>query len=749
MSSQPSSRPKVLFDSFEFHPSSGELRKHGRVLRLQGQPLQILETLLEEPGQLVSREDLQRRLWNGAVSGDFEHGLNAAVNKLRQTLGDSAEDPRFIETIPGKGYRFLSSAVQATRPVLELKPAPPPPPSPQGTAARPATRPSIPDWAWGAAAGAVAAVLITFWATGYGIGGTRRPSSAPQGRLAQFLITPPAGYFLEGATSRQSIAVSPDGTRIAFAAMDASGLFRIFTRAIGEVESREVPGSNGAGSLFWLPDGSLVFAAQGKVRRHSPGTPASQILSETTPVFTSGILLPQDRMLLTSRFRSALLPANGGPLEHLKSNIAWPQLLPDGRHILQSEFDASLGLWRTRAARLGDPKSTPEILLAGSRAIYTESPASGQSYLLYASGGALLAQPFDPGKQRMAGAARVIVPRVYSFLPAGSADFSISARGELLVYQTVVQRSQLIWVDRTGRTLRAAGPDRILTKDARLSPDGAQFASARFDVERGATEIWVTGASTGHSRRQIAGPGLVTAPIWSPDSKRLAFLRALESVPKLRIRSLDDPENEQTLASDGFQVPTDWTSDGRFILFTDTGLPLVENEGNGDIWAADLNSSGRQTPLIRTPFHEGGATASPDGRWVAFISNESGKPEVYLQRLESGSGVLKVAGPRHPVSKQGAVCLRWRRDGKELFYLANDSHLYAVAMGLGAPERPAIGIPQPLFQVSPAAIAAIHSLPGFDAAADGQSFVVPSVSSAEPSALVAIQHWEALLAAPR
>src|SRR6187401_2010272 len=119
MSSQPSPQPKVAFDSFEFNPASGELRRHGRVVRLQGQRIQILEALLDDPGELVTRESLQRRIWNGALSGDFEHGLNAAVNKLRQALGDSAEEPRFIETVPGKGYRFVAGTIQAPRPVFD------------------------------------------------------------------------------------------------------------------------------------------------------------------------------------------------------------------------------------------------------------------------------------------------------------------------------------------------------------------------------------------------------------------------------------------------------------------------------------------------------------------------------------------------------------------------------------------------------------------------------------------------------
>ena len=726
MSSQPAPQPRIVFEPFDFSPVSGELRRHGRAVRLQGQPLQILEALLANPGELVTRESLQQRIWSGAMSGDFEHGLNAAVNKLRQALGDSAEQPRFIETVPGKGYRFIAATIQPPRPVLEMK-AP--------------RQPYVP---FRAPVWAALATLLVVAGAGYWMGTGRRTTPEP-GRLTQFVIAPPPGFFLVGANPRQALAVSPDGSKVAFAAMDATGMFRIFIRAVGEIESREVPDSEGAGMLFWLRDGSLIYTSRGKVRRLSAGAQVSQILSEGVPLVSSGLLLPPDRLLMAQRMRSSLLPANGGPIEHLEVTYPWPQLLPGGEQILHASVDPKTGDWRIRASRFKDAAPPREIITAGSRAIYTESAGSGQGYLLFVRAGALLAQPFDAKALRTTGDARVIVPRVYSFTPAGSADFSVSRSGELLVYQNVVHRSQMIWVDREGRRLRAAGPDRISTKDARLSPDGTRFASALFDVERGVTDVWVTDVASGQSRRQIVGPGLVAAPVWSPDSKRMAFMRALESTPKLFIRSLEGgQENEQSLAGDGFQIPTSWTPDGQFILYSITGLTLVENEGQGDIWVADLARGGKLSPLIKTQFHEGSASASPDGRWVAFMSTESGRAEVYLQRLEIGD-TLKVMGLRHLVSRQGAVCLRWRRDGKELFYLAGDGHVYAVPIGLGA-AKPTIGTAQPLFTIGTDAIAAIHSLIGFDVAVDGQSFVVPSVSnSTEASTLVAVQNWEELL----
>ncbi|MCW5981320.1 MAG: PD40 domain-containing protein [Bryobacteraceae bacterium] len=147
-------------------------------------------------------------------------------------------------------------------------------------------------------------------------------------------------------------------------------------------------------------------------------------------------------------------------------------------------------------------------------------------------------------------------------------------------------------------------------------------------------------------------------------------------------------------------------------------------------------------PFVKTPYHEANAAFSPDGQWLAFTSNESGRAEVYIQALEKGE-TLRVIGPRHLVSRQGAQCLRWRSDGRELYYVGGDGWVYAAQVEL----RPAvsIGAPAPLFKISAEARAAIHALLGFDASADGSRFVIPVVTSAERPSLVVIQNWQSAL----
>ena len=202
---QPSRAPKLAFGPFEFDPGSGELRKHGYRVRLPSQPAQALEALVERPGDLVSREDLRNRLWPGATAGDFEHGLNTCVNKLRQTLGDAANHPRYVETVAGVGYRFIAPTNPVHRGVLELVSA----------AAASELEPQPPRRGLRPWHAAVAALLVLLAGASWM---ALHRSPAPPVKATQFLVAPPKGYYLEGGGIRQSFALSPDGGRIAFTA---------------------------------------------------------------------------------------------------------------------------------------------------------------------------------------------------------------------------------------------------------------------------------------------------------------------------------------------------------------------------------------------------------------------------------------------------------------------------------------------------------------------------------------------------
>ena len=732
MGSQPNPSPKVLFGPFEFEQLSGDLRKFGNRIRLQGKPLQILSILLEQPSQVVSRDELQRHLWQGTTFVDFEQGLNTAVNKLRQALGDSADQPRYIETVPGKGYRFIAPLQRASvKAVLEMAP-------PSALRIEPKPRQRQKPWTPFIAGAALIVIGGGFWLA------TRRPEPAAMAKPARFAVVPPPGFMLEAGASRQSFALSPDGTHLAFTAMGTSGAFSAFVRDFNSLEPRLLPGSEGVHTLFWAPDSrSLFLTVKGRIQRVPLEGDARVVLGDSPGFLTSGAWRSPERLLLACSSTSYWIPPSGGSPEPLKELYRWPQMLPDGEHILYITWDPQNNRHRARVARFGDPGSAKDLIESDSRVLYTASLANPDAgYLMYLRAGNLLAQPFDPRSLRVTGEAMPVANKIHSFRPSGAGDFSVSSSGAI-AYQSFASRSQLVWVDREGRQVGSAGPANVNVKSGRLSPDGRKLATAIYDVERGAQNLWIVDIKSNAVRELTLEPGVRDAPVWSPDSKRLGFLHGFVGrPPQVRIRGVGENDAEEALAPDGFQMPTDWSPDGRFIVFENTGVARLSSDIQSDVLMFDLAHGRKVIPVLSTRFHESNAAFSPDGKWLTFTSNESGRPEVYVQAFES-TGAPRVTGERHLITRSGAQALRWRRDGKELFYLAFDGRVYAVPVKLS--PKPELGPATPLFTISTEARAAIHSILGFDVSPDGQRFLIPAVTSQDGPSLVVMQNWEAAL----
>jgi Tol biopolymer transport system component/DNA-binding winged helix-turn-helix (wHTH) protein len=725
--------PKIVFGPFEYDGAARELRKFGNRIRLQGQPLEILSALLERSGQVVSRDDLQCRLWQGSTFVDFEQGLNAAVNKLRQALGDSADQPRYVETLAGHGYRFIAPIQRGSlRTVLEMAA-----PIPVAVETKPARLSRVTPWLpW------VAGLALVLLSAGVYLLAVRRPRSADAPKMVRFTVAPPSGFALEGASSRQSFALSPDGTRLAFTAMDTSGAMSVFLRNFDSLETRMLPQSTGAHTMFWPPDGrTLFFTQQGKLRRASLDGADNVILSDTPPFLSSGAWLSPTKLLLATQPGSFVVSPSGGTPQPFKRQYRWPQMLPDGEHVLYVAWDSQTSRYRAHVARLNDESAPKDLVEADSRVMYTASVVTpSKGYLVYIRSGNLLAHPFDARSLEIAGEAIPIASRVYSFFPTGAADFSVSDKG-VIAYFTSAERSQLVWVDRTGRRLGTVGPENISVKSARLSPSGQKIATAIYDVERGFQTVWVFDSKTNSGTRLTLAPGLRDSPVWSPDSKTLAFMHSFGGkLPEVHLRGVGVADAEESAPPSGFQEPTDWSPDGRFVALTSTGLQRFANETQGDVWLVDVSHGRKLIPLLNTPFHETSLNFSPDGKWVAFTSNESGRNEVYVQAFQA-SDPPKVVGERYLASRSGALALRWRRDGRELFYLAFDGRVHAVPVRFS--PKPEFGAATPLFSISTQARAGIHSIVGFDVSPDGQRFIIPAVDSPESTALVVIQNWEA------
>ena len=530
--------------------------------------------------------------------------------------------------------------------------------------------------------------------------------------------------------------------RIAFTAVDTSGALSVFVRELSALEPKLIPDTAGAHTLFWAPDSrSLYLTARGKLRRTSVEGGGLEVLSDTPAFLFSGVWLRPDRLMLSTNRGSFLVSPSAGGLEPTKTSYRWPQLMPDGETFLYMEWDLQAQRHRAIAGRMGEPGKA--LILADSRVLYTPSRLTpGQGYLLYLRAGNLVAHPFDPKRLELTGEPLPVAERVNSFLPTGAADFSVSSQGAI-AYQSVAARSQLVWVDRQGRQLATIGPDRIIGKSGRLSPDGRLLAVSIYDVERGGQDIWTFDLASGAGRRLTLDAGVRDAPVWSPDSKQLAMLSAAGGRwPEVHVRGLGASDAERALMPGGFQMPTDWSSDGRFVVFSTTGVSRLPNEAQGDVWISDFANGRKTTPLLNSSFHEGNTAFSPDGKWVAFTSNESGRSELYLQAFEAASPP-RVVGERFLVARAGVLAVRWRRDGKEIFYLGFEGRVNAVPVKLSG--KPEFGSPAPLFTISTDARAGIHALVGFDVSADGQRFVIPVVTTGEAPTLVVVQDWEAML----
>lgn len=731
MGSQPETFPLIAFGPYEFSPQSGELRKYGSRLRLQGQPLQILTVLVSQPGELITREELKRRLWGGQTHVDYEQGLNTAVNKLRQVLGDSADQPQYIETLPGKGYRFVAP-IQRSANLNVLEIAARSPARSRAAHSRPWRR-----WLPWAAAGVVAIAGLSYWL------GSQKRSPDVGLQAARFKVEAPAGFAMEGGASRQSFSISPDGSRLAFTAMDDSGAQSVFLRRLNALEAELVPESHGSHTLFWAPDGqALFYTARGRLMRTSFRGDAQVVLDPLPSFLLAGAWLGPGRLMVSSRAGHYSIPVQGGPPVLMEREYLWPQALPGDGGILFVEWDEGIGRFRARVQRPGENGQVHELLVADTRVQYAESARRpGQGYLFHVQGGNLLAQRFNPRSLEVDRETVFVAGKVYSFQPTGAADFSVSARG-VVAYLSHVSRSQLVMVDRAGREVARVGPAGVNVKSGRISPDGRQVAAAIYDVERGAQDLWIFDVASGAARKLSAVPALRDSPVWSPDCTRLAFLRAGDGgPPSVTIRGLGEGAPEQGFPSGMFQMPASWSPDGRFVAFVNTGAPRLPNEAHGDVLLLDLERGGKQIPLLATPFHESSPAFSPDGQWLAFTSNESGRAELYIQAF-SGGDAPAVTGPRYPVTLAGAQAVRWRGDSGEIYYLGFDGGIYAVPVTPGTPPR--LGKPSLLFKVSTEARAAVHSVIGFDVSADGRRFLIPVVDeTVEGPSIVVIQNWEA------
>ncbi len=552
----------------------------------------------------------------------------------------------------------------------------------------------------------------------------RRPSveantvrfSVPLSENAKFVSDP----------ELHNLSISPDGQRLAFVA-ESEGQKMLWVRSLNTLSAQSLPGTEGAISPFWSPDSRyLAFFAEGKLKKIEASGSSLQTVcnlpADGESVGTWGrdgtILFVDADFVKGGIYRVAA--AGGAPTLLMKNDgntNNWLHFLPDGRHFLfatnnkQNERD---GIYVGSI----DSGETKQLVPSISRAEYAPP-----GYLLYVRDGTLLAQEFDADNLRLTGEPFPVVERLPYFDKTGWAEFSLSENG-VLAHMNNIWTTQLVWLDRGGREIGQVGATGEHYKP-RLSPDGQKVVMATTDRQTGSGDLWIHDIARDTRTRFTAGASDDSDPVWSPDGRRLSFFSCCESgKSNLRIKDLSDTTGTgESPFQSGFNSPLDWSPDGRFILYTQS-QPTTQ----GNIWVLPLFGEQKPFPFLQTQFEETDARFSPDGRWVAFVSNESGRNEVYVTRFDQ-------PGEKWRISTTGGRSPRWRRDGKELFYLAADKKLMVVAIKSAAATFEA-SAPTPLFKID-------SIIEGdYEVTADGQRFLInSSVAGAQSLPFTVVLNW--------
>ena len=555
----------------------------------------------------------------------------------------------------------------------------------------------------GIALAAVVAAAVTGGFVAYG----GKEIASPEIRAA---IRPPDGQAFEGYGGYVgNLTLSPDGTRMTFSSTDDDGRPVLYLRSLGSESSQPLAGTEGATFPFWSPDGrDLAFFIDGKLKRLDLDGGAPMTIC-SAPAGRGGTWGPGGEILFTPETQAPIyrVSANGGeptPATTLDSQRKgetthrFPFFLPDGNHFLfvRAGHAAALddevnSLWIGSL----DGAETIELMQTGSNAAYA------MGHLFYIRDQFLVARPFDPAKLEFTGEPFVVGEGLV-FQPTYWRGAFAAAEGGLLAFQGGLgAQRRLVRYDREGKKLGQIG-ESAQYGPIRLARDGRHLAATINDPGSGHGDIWIFDIDRNVASRLTFADAHDTQPVWSPDGSRVAFQsdREKDTGDVYVVRADGSGQPELLFASDGPASPTDWSPDGRY-LSVDQGV------GKNDLRIVPVDGSEPFT-LVATPFDEGYARFSPDGKWVAYISNESGRYQLYLTRFPSGEGKWQLS------ADGGDWAIGWKDDGSEIFFLDLEGALCSVHVDLG--ENVVADRPQQLFPT--------RSENTWTSARDGRSFVL-------------------------
>jgi eukaryotic-like serine/threonine-protein kinase len=550
----------------------------------------------------------------------------------------------------------------------------------------------------------------------------------PARRVEASVLAPDKSFF-----SAFDFALSPDGTKLAFVAQGNSNRGQLWVRPLDSGVAQPLAGTEDAGFPFWSPDSENIgFFAEGKMKRVAASGGPVQTLAEASEG-RGGTWNKDDVVLFTPTTGDAIyrVSAAGGPvtqISHLdgrtQTSHRWPWFLPDGKHYLLlvrggtgvgsagKSKDSMSGIF---LGSIDSPDLT--FLTAGDR-----RPMYANGYVIYPRDAYLEAQPFDPKRLKVIGDPVPLAEHVLTD-DRWTGAFAVSQDGKLMYLAGMGRATDLQWHDRSGKPLGllANGTFNVM----RISADASRAA---VSVSEGGAplDIWMYDLKRNLRTRFTFNPADEDDPVWSPDGKNLYYDSAQSGTYNI-YRKATDGSGKEELLLDTPQVKytTGISPDGRYLIFESVD---ANNKSQYDLSVLPLVGDHTPIPFAHTEYSERMGSFSPDGKWIAYTSSESGRTEVYV-------APFPPTGAKFQVSSGGGGSPKWRGDGKELFYYSDDGHIVAVEITLGAGSVQ-IGASKPLFEVH-----ATNALYAFDVTRDGQRFLVMERPVAGTNSLTLVMNW--------
>ena len=601
-------------------------------------------------------------------------------------------------------------------------------------AAAPLWRRALP---WALLAVAAIALAILSWMH---LRTSNAPSGIVDGMRFQIPIPPEAKLVIGGI-----FAVSPDGRQLAFFATGADGIQRIWIHSLHTLETHPLPGSESPAStpIFWSPDSRYIAYGDGrKLKKIDISSGAAETLCDVPSVVIGGSW-NRDGVIIFAQAPGSIMgvSANGGVatpvtvLDASRGEVSQlvPSFLPDGRHFIYLQYSSkpeNRGLYVGSLDAKPEEQSSERLVATGFGAAYVPSSDADLGQLLFIRDGALMAQPFDARRLQLAGEPMTVVSHVGSFRAFGF--FAVSNNG-VLVYRTGGGGSdfQLTWFDQQGKAVGTAGEPSSEFFSVSVSPDGTRLVASRYDQD---IALWLVDFPRDTSTRFTFGSfSYARAATWSPDGSRIVFA-ANDGIYEKPADGMKD--EKPLLKSSQGEVPTDWSRDGRFLLYDE-----VDPQTKSDMWVLPLEGDKKPAPFLRTEFNEEDGHFSPDGHYVAYTSDESGRNEIYVRTFSPDSTKgSSDAGGKWLISTGGGIDPRWRRDGKELYYVAADGRLIAVGVATGPGFQ--ASAPKGLFQLP--ALSTNLTFQSWDVAPDGKRFLFPvPTSEQDTTPFTVVLNWQA------